>query len=164
MKKEASLLPYALLLNVVYVGIFGLAHYFLGSNLHLYSVVYDNVLLWVLLFVSIQVVSLLCKAFRWSDDATVPLVINVLVVIVLLWLSALLLAWYTQVSVEPLGTWQRGFLNVLGFLYVYLMFAVVTSFYTGSIFKLVGLGVALLSYLVFAFFPALTSNLVAAIF
>lgn len=164
MKKEASLLPYALLLNVIYVGIFGLTHYFLGSHLDLYAVVYDNVLLWVLLFVSIQVVSLLCKVFRWSNDATVPLIINVFIVIILLLLSGLLLAWYTQASFEALGTWQRGVLHVLGFLYAYLMFAVVTSFYTGSIFKLVGLAVALLSYLVFAFFPALTSNLVAAIF
>ena len=52
--------------------------------------------------------------------------------------------------------WIAAVLNVIGFLSIYVAFAVVTSFYSGGVYKVVTLPLALISYLVFAAWPAAT--------
>lgn len=163
MKKEESLMPFALLLNVVYFCIFWAIHQLLATELSTKDILVGNLILWLILVVSILLVTSFCKIFRLSIDHNVPLLTNILIVVLVLLFSSCFIAWHTQSSFENLTLWKQRFLHVFGFLYAYLAFAVVTSFYTGNIFKILGLAVALISYLVFAFSPNLTAYLASFI-
>lgn len=59
----------------------------------------------------------------------------------------------TFFDVESLSFWIRMSLYIIGFLSCYIAFAVLTSFYSGNIFKVVNLPLALVSYLIFAIWP-----------
>lgn len=159
MKKEESLIPFALLLNVIYFCIFFAVHQILATDLNEKDIIIGNVTLWIILVVTIELMALFSKLFRLTAQDNVPLFTNILIVVILLLLSSFFIAWYTQGSFENLTLWKQRFLHFFGFLYAYLTFAVVTSFYTGSIFKILGLAVSLISYLVFAIFPKLTAYL-----
>jgi hypothetical protein len=163
MKKEESLIPFALLLNLIYFCIFWIVHQFLSTDLNTQSILIGNVILWIILIVTIQLMTWFCKIFRFTLQDNIPLFTNILIVVILLLFSSFFISWHTQDSFANLTLWKQRFLHVFGFLYAYLTFAVVTGFYTGNIFKIIGLFVSVISYFIFSFFPELTEYLASFI-
>jgi hypothetical protein len=159
MKKEESLIRFALLLNVVYFCIFWVVHQLFSTALNIQNIIIGNVMLWIILIVTIGLMTLFCKISKFTVQDNIPLFTNILIVVILLLSSSFFIAWHTHHSVEHLTLWKQLFLHVFGFLYAYFMFAVVTGFYTGNIFKIIGLAVSVIFYLIFAIFPRLTESL-----
>jgi hypothetical protein len=117
-------------------------------------------LLWVLLFVEQAVQSFVQRVLRLSELEHWGLVLfNLLLTLVLC------LAWSAFVSLEvtravaDMGWLGIGVLHLLGLIGAWLGFGAITSFFTGTLYRMTGLAVAVLGYVGFAIFPNLAQGI-----
>lgn len=110
---------------------------------------------WVAILISMAFLVLMEKVFRIDRDEhyTVYIVLNLAVS------TFIMLGWTAFIGVTLSALEERSFgieavCYVLGFLACYLAFAVLTAFYSGSIYKVVNLALVLVGFLLFAFWPA----------
>jgi hypothetical protein len=116
-------------------------------------------LLWVVVATEQVVQGVVQKVFGWSELEHFGVVVfNLLVAL------GLCLAWSAFVvlevtrSVQGIGWLGAGLGYGFGLIGTWLGFGVVTSFFTGSLYRMVGLAITGLGFLGFAMFPAVPQN------
>jgi len=159
MNKDIKNQLIALLINIVYFGIFWGIHKLFGTEFDTYTFLIGNLVLWVSFSVTINLMSLFRRIFKLELTDGVPLVTNMIFVVIITLSSVFFIAWQTQIAMESLVLWKYIVIHVFGFLYAYLVYGIITVFYSGGIFKIISLPLSLIGYLVFAIFPKLTSYL-----
>lgn len=146
-------------INVVFLLVAGIVLWLLGHGALAWRFAKGYALLWVLLLVISPILNLLQRMFRLNlyDNANVFVASNLLVsgVLVLGWSA------FAALTVQSAGAsgWIVGLLYVVGFLASYIGEQVVGAIFTGTIYQLANLVLALLSFIVFALWPAFAGQL-----
>lgn len=146
-------------INIAFLIVAGLLLWLLGYGSLAWSGAKGYVLLWLLLIVVAPILNTLQRALRLNlyDNANVFIASNLLVsgVLVLGWSA------FAAVAVQDSGAtgWGVGVLYVVGFLASYVAEQIVGAIFTGTIYQLANLVLALGGFLLFAIWPALASKL-----
>ncbi len=161
LKKEVQEIGVALLLNVIVMAVLALLLWALGRpavGLH-FAKSYG--VLWILLVVSIIVLAALesLAGINLDTHFNTIVVVNLSVSVLLVTGWSAFAALVMHKAAQDASWFVAGSLYVLGFLSCYLTFAVMTSFYSGSIYKIVTLPLALISFIVFALWPVAARTL-----
>lgn len=156
-RREAALdLGVALGINAGFLGIVALVLWGLGQAALAGRLAWGYGLLWLLLVASLLLVTLVERIFRLNVDdhftAVVTLNAAVCAVLVAGWSAFAALAVRAAALGVPL--WRAAVLYGLGVAAGYVAFAVATAFYSGSIYKLISLPLALVGFVLFAVWPA----------
>jgi hypothetical protein len=116
-------------------------------------------LLWVTTFVSIVLSNFIEQRFRVNlyDRPNTHLALNVLLssALVCAWSAIAMNSFQTAIAASNPPLWLNVVLHGIGLLACYAGFVVVTAFYRGTFFGLVGLGLTLLCFVVFTLWPTL---------
>jgi hypothetical protein len=142
-------------INLIFVGLITLALWPLGHLALAGSLANGYLVLWLALLISMPVVFTIERLLRIDSyrnfNAYVSLILGASGLLVGGW-SAFAAVTITNL---PAGdpVWLSAILYGVGFLSSYIAYSVITAIYHGTIYKLVNLPLALITYLVFAFWP-----------
>lgn len=141
--------------NLVFLLVAGLVLWLVGHGALAWQFAKGYALLWLLLAVLSPILNIIQRMFRLNmyDNANVFVASNLLVsgVLVLGWSAFAALA----VQVAGAAGWIVWLLYVIGFLASYIGQQVVGAIFNGTIYQLANLVLAVLSFIVFAIWPAL---------
>ena len=156
-RKELQEILIALLINALFLGMIALLLWPLGQASAALALAKGYGVLWLLLVASILVLLLIEQLTRLNadDHFTTYVSINLAVSVVLTAGWAAFAALTVGRAAADASAFTAGSLYVVGFLSCYLAFAVATSFYMGSIYKVVTLPLGLVGFIVFAVWPSL---------
>ncbi|NJM42527.1 MAG: hypothetical protein HC853_18205 [Anaerolineae bacterium] len=164
MHEDLFTIGIVLALNALFIFLTALVLWPLGYIGLAWSLAKGFGLLWVATFGSIVLSNFIEQRFRVNlyDRPNTHLALNVLLS------SALVCAWSAiamntlQNAISASGNvplWLAVALHIVGLLACYAGFVVVTAFYRGTFYGLVGLGLALLCFVVFTLAPAIAKTL-----
>lgn len=146
-------------INLAFLIVAGIALWLLGYSSLAWSFANGFGLLWVMLFVIGPILNLIQRAFGLNmyDKANVFVASNLLVsgVLVLGWSA------FAALAVQGIGAagWIVWALYLIGLLASYIAEQVVGAIFNGTIYQLANLVLALVSFIVFAIWPALANKL-----
>ncbi len=143
-------------LNLLFLTLIALVLWPMDRAALAYSMAKGYALLWAALWISVMLLSLVERVLRRDPETHYRSYISVNLLV-----SAFLVAGWSAFAAFTVGSsaaatpiWAAAVLYVIGFLSSYLAFVVATEFYSGSVYKVVNLPLALVSYLVFVAWPA----------
>ncbi len=146
----------ALVLNLLFLGLIALLLWPLGSLSLGWSLAKGYGLLWLLIFVTAMLLNGIHRFFRMNIyDRANAYILSTLAVSCLLqigWAAFAALTVAGFAAGAPL--WLAGILYVAGFLSCFIAFWDVSSTYSGQIYRLISLPLALASFLGFSLWPA----------
>lgn len=156
LREELSTILSVLALNALFLAVMALVLWPLGQLALAWTLVKGFAVLWLAVLASVVLLVIIQRIARVDQDTHFrTYVISNLVVSI-----PLIIAWsaFDALAVRGAMTgqawWLAALLAVAGLLASYVGFAVVTAFYQGSIYRLVNLPLAAVSYLVFLAWPA----------
>lgn len=158
-QETASKLLIIVGINLVFLFVAGLALWLLEYGTLAWSFTKGYVSLWLLLLVIAPILNLIQRLFRLNlyDKANVFVASNLLVsgVLVAGWSA------FASLTVQSVGAagWMVGVLYVIGLLASYVAEQVVTTIFSGTIYQLANLALAVLSFISFAIWPAAARTL-----
>jgi hypothetical protein len=158
-EETASKLLLIVGINLAFLTIAGLVLWLVGHGALAWQFAKGYVLLWGLLLVLSPILNLIQRMFRLNlyDNGNVFVASNLLVsgVLVLGWSA------FAALAVQGAGAagWIVGLLYVVGFLASYIGEQVVGAIFTGTIYQLANLVLALLGFVMFALWPAVARAL-----
>lgn len=146
----------ALVINLLFLGVIALLLWPLGSLSLVGSLAKGYGLLWLAIFVTVILLGGIQRFFRMNMyDRANAYFFSTLAVSCLLQIG-----WSAFVALTITGfttglpLWQVALLYVVGFLSGLIAFWDVSSLYSGQLYRLISLPLALVSYLVFSLWPA----------
>lgn len=155
-QKELFEFLFAAALCLFFGGMAALALWPLGDAALALRFAKGGVVLWVVLFLTFVVLAFAHRKLRIDiyshGNAYVISTAVVGAVMQTGWSAFAALA--VQDFTQGAGTWASFILYFAGLVSCYVAYAVVSAFYTGQIYKLVNLAVALVSYVLFCLWPA----------
>ncbi|MGH9903459.1 MAG: hypothetical protein ACRD68_16755 [Pyrinomonadaceae bacterium] len=155
-QKELFEYLYANVLNIVFLALIALLLWPLGRVMMAFRLAKGYWLFWIVLLVTAAVLVLFRRIFRVDMDSHFDAyVISALVVSCFLqagWSAFVALTVHSFVASAP--AWMVAILYAVGVLSCYVAFAVVSAFYPGSLYRLVNLALAAVSFIVFSVWPA----------
>ena len=155
-QKELFNFLFAAALSLFFGGLAALVLWPLGDARLALRFAKGGVVLWVVLFVTFVVLAFVQRKFKVDiyshADAFVISTAVVGAVIQTGWSAFAALA--VRDFTSSAGTWAAVALYFVGLLSCYVAFNVVSAFYTGQIYKLVNLAVALVSFAAFCVWPS----------
>ena len=144
-------------LNLLYVALVALLLWPMGRAVLAFSLAKGYGVFWAVLWISVMLLSTAENILRIDPETHYRSYVSVNLLV-----SAFLVAGWSAFaaltvhsSVDDAPVWAASVLYVIGFLSSYISFAVSTAFYSGSVYKVVNLPLALVSYLGFAVWPSL---------
>ncbi|MCA1634601.1 MAG: hypothetical protein LC802_13140 [Acidobacteria bacterium] len=153
---EGSEIVIGEVLNLIFLTLAWLMLWPLGRTALLIRLAWGYAVLWLVILITYALINRIQRFFRVDADSHFDAYVlsNLSHSIFLLagWSAFAALAVRDSVGVAP--AWVAVILYVVGFLSSYVAFIVLSSFYIGSIYKLLNLTVALVSFVVFAVWPA----------
>jgi hypothetical protein len=143
-------------LNLLFWGLVALGLWPLGQVRLAVSLAWGYAILWLVVLASSLLLMPIERIFRLGVDSNFNayVILNVVV-------SGWLVAGWSAFAAVTVGSfsagtavWLAAILYLVGFLSSYIAFAVTTTFYQGTIYKLASLPLALISYFIFALWPS----------
>lgn len=116
---------------------------------------------------ALLITRILTQIYRLLDyefQDNLPVVINMITVVVILASNSFFIAWQTEIAFELLPFWKQFLLHFLGLVFAWFGYLLLTTYYSGNYFKIVGVLLTLVGYLFFAIFPKLTNSIATLIF
>lgn len=146
----------ALAINLLFLGLIALILWPLGSLGLVWSLAKGYGLLWLAIFVTVILLSGIQRFFRMNMyDRANAYIFSTLAVSCLLQIGWSAFAALTITGfVAGLPLWQVVLLYVVGLLSGLIAFWDVSSLYSGQLYRLISLPLALISFLVFSLWPA----------
>ncbi len=150
-------LLFAIVLNMVFLALMALLLWPLGSQILAFRMAQGYVIFWVTFVVATMLLNGIHRFFKVNiyDHADAYVNSNVAVS------GFLQVGWsaFAALVVQDLAVsrpfWRGLSLYFVGFLSCYITFNIVSSFYTGSIYKTINLPLAFVSFIVFSIWPVL---------
>ena len=147
---------FAVVLNVVFLGLAALLLWPLDRTAMVLELARGYLIFWIVLGLTGGLVYCVRRLLRVDIDSH----FDAYVISALMVSGLIQAAWspYAAITVDAFipaaSVWTSAILHGVGVLACYIAYVAVSAFYMGSLYRFVNLGVALLSYIVFAVWPA----------
>ena len=156
MRQDLPELLIVFILNLLFLALVALLLWPLGQARLTFSLAQGYGVFWLVILISIALMSLIERLFRLSLDThyNTYVALNLTVSALLVMGCSAFVALTLRSFAAGAPLWLAAILYGIGFLSSYVNFMVATSFYKEGIYKVVNLPLAPVSYLVFALWPA----------
>jgi hypothetical protein len=160
MKDTLENLGYVILAVLAFLVMVLLATLILGRIELAWALTKGFLLLWAFLFAEQAIQAFVQRVLRLSELEHWGLVLfNLLLTLVLCLVWSAFVSLEVTRAVADIGWLGIGVLHGLGLIGAWLGFGAITGFFTGTLYRISGLVVSLLGYVVFAIFPNLAQGI-----